>query len=499
VATNDPDMRPSAGRLSYLSDADKAAIYEAALQICATIGMRVLHPEARELLAAAGATLGPAGGAGGATGASRRAAPDLVTIPRELVEQALASAPSAIEVYDREGRPAMSLGASRSYFGTGSDLMSTYDVESGERRPSALADVARAARLCDALPNLDFVMSCAHPSDIEPHRSYLESFREMVVSTTKPMVMTSEGAADLEVMWRIACVLRGGAEELRAKPYFTMYLEPVSPLSHPVDSLAKLLFCADHGIPAIYSPAPLAGGTAPITVAGHVAQGTAESLFGLVIHQLRRPGSPFLFGIGPAVLDMATSQSSYNAPEYLMTFLCAIEMARWLDLPNWGYGGTSDSQVVDAQAGMEIGELAFLCLAAGSNLNHDVGYLDFGLTASLELIVIVDEYLALNRRLFAGVEVSPETLALDAIRAVGPGGDFLATKHTARHVRSAQWRPTIINRQPYSRWLAEGGLDLREQARRKALKLLATHHPAPLPAELATEIDALVAGFVPEG
>ena len=130
--------------------------------------------------------------------------------------------------------------------------------------------------------------------------------------------------------------------------------------------------------PAIYSPAPLAGGTAPITVAGHTAQGVAESLFGLVIHQLRRPGAPFLFGIGPAVLDMATSQSSYNAPEYLMTFLCQIEMARWLDLPNWGYGGTSDSQVVDAQAGMEIAELTFLSLAAGSNLNHDIGYIDYG-------------------------------------------------------------------------------------------------------------------------
>ena len=276
-----------------------------------------------------------------------------------------------------------------------------------------------------------------------------------------------------------------------------MYLEPVSPLSHPVESIDKLLFCADHGIPAIYSPAPLAGGTAPITVAGHTCQGVAESLFGLVIHQLRKPGAPFLFGIGPAVLDMATSQSSYNAPEYLMTFLCQIEMARWLDLPNWGYGGTSDSQVVDAQAGMEIGELALLCLAAGSNLNHDVGYLDFGLTASLELIVIVDEYISLNRKIFAGVEVTPETLAVDVVRDVGPGGDFLAHRHTAKNVRKAQWRPTIINRQGHVRWQEEGGLDLKEKARRKALKLLETHEPAPLPAELAARIDALVAGFTP--
>ena len=480
---SDATSRPRPGRLTYLSEQDKTAIYDAALEIIGTIGMRVHHPEALELLRAAGCAV---------------TEPDLVCIPRELVEKARATAPAMIEVFDRIGEPAMSLGGFNSYFGTGSDLMSTYDLETGERRQSVLADVARAAKLCDALPSIDFVMSCAHPNDIEPHRSYLESFRAMLTGTTKPMVMTAENAADLKVCWEIACALRGGAEELRAKPYFTMYLEPVSPLSHPVESIDKLLFCADWGIPAIYSPAPLAGGTAPITVAGHTAQGVAESLFGLIIHQLRRPGSPFLFGIGPAVLDMATSQSSYNAPEYLMTFLCQIEMARWLDLPNWGYGGTSDSQVVDAQAGMEIGELALLCLAAGSNLNHDVGYLDFGLTASLELIVIVDEYISLNRRLFAGVEVSPETLAVETIREVGPGGDFLSAKHTARHVRKAQWRPTIINREGHVRWAEDGGLDLREKARRKALRLLETHEPAPLPAELAARIDELVGGFVPK-
>ena len=167
-----------------------------------------------------------------------------------------------------------------------------------------------------------------------------------------------------------ACELRGGPEELRAKPYFVVYGQPSSPLEHPVDSIDKLLLCADAGIPAIYSPAPLAGGTAPITVAGHVAQGVAESLFGLVMHQLRRPGSPFLTGMGPAVLDMVTAQSSYNAPEYLQSYACFIEMARWLDLPNWGYAGTTDAQVVDAQAGMEIAELTLLSMLLGSNLNQ---------------------------------------------------------------------------------------------------------------------------------
>jgi len=471
-------------RLSYLTDDDKDAIYDAALEIMGTIGQRVHHPEALELLRAAGAEI---------------VEPDLVKVPRELVEKARRTAPPVIDVYDRGGEHAMSLGRYNTYFGNGSAVTSVYDVETGEHRPTVLADGEMAARLCDALPNVDFVMAYAHPGDIDPHLALLASFRAMVKNTTKPLCVVAENAADLAAMTDIAAALRGGGAELAAKPYFVLYLEPTSALSHPVDSLDKLLLCADHGIPAIYSPAPLAGGTAPITIAGQLCQGTAESLLGLVIHQLRKPGAPFLFGIGPAVLDMATSQSSYNAPEYLMGYACAVEIARWLDLPNWGYAGTTDSQVIDAQAGMEAAELTLISLATGSNLNHDLGYLDFGMTGSLELIVLADEFLAMNRKLFAGVEVTPETLAVDVVRAVGPGGDFLAHRHTAKNVRKAQWRPTIINRQGHVRWAEEGGLDLAEKARRKALKLLETHAPAPLPAELAARIDALVAGFIPAG
>ncbi len=469
-------------RLSYLSEGDKGAIYEAALEILGSVGQRVHHPEALELLRAAGCEV---------------TEPDLVRVPRALVQKMRETAPAVIEVFDRAGAPAMSLGRRNSYFGNGSAVTSVYDLETGEHRPTVLADGVQAARLCDALPNIDFVMAYAHPGEGDPHVALLESFRAMVANTTKPLVVVAENAGDLTVMCDIAEELRGGAEELAAKPYFILYGEPTSPLRHPVEAVDKLLLCADRGVPCVYSTSPLAGGTAPITVAGHVAQGTAESLLGLVVHQLRKPGAPFVFGIGPAVLDMGTMQSAYNAPEYLMGYICAVEMARWLDLPNWGYAGTTDAQVIDAQAGMEAAELTFLSLAAGSNLNHDIGYLDYGMTGSLELIVLTDEFLSLNRRIFAGVEVSAETLAVNVIREVGPGGDFLAARHTARHVRKAQWRPTIINRQGHVRWQEEGGLDLREKARRKALKLLATHQPAPLTAELAARIDELVAGFVP--
>jgi trimethylamine--corrinoid protein Co-methyltransferase len=477
-----PQPRYRPGHMTYLTEADKAAIYDAALEIMATVGQRVMHEEARELLRGAGCEVD---------------GQDLVRIPRELVEKARATAPPVIEVFDRGGAPAMSVGRHNAYFGNGSAVTSVYDLETGEHRATVLADGVMAARLCDALPNVDFVMAHAHPGDCDPHRALLESFRAMVVNTTKPPVIVAENAGDLEAMWEITCILRGGPGEARAKPYFTLYGEPSSPLLHPGESLAKLLYCADKGIPFVYSTAPMAGGTAPITTAGHIALGTAESLLGLVVHQLRAPGAPFIYGIGPAVLDMATMQSAYNAPEYYMGYVCAAELAKWMDLPNWGYGGTTDAQVVDAQAGMEGAEAVWLSLATGSNLNHDLGYMDFGMTASLELVVVADECISLNRRLFAGVEVNEETLAVDVVAQVGPGGDFLSTKHTRRHVRSAQWRPTIINRQGHKSWLEEGGLDLKEKARRKALRLLAEHEPEPLRADVAARIDALVDGFVP--
>jgi trimethylamine--corrinoid protein Co-methyltransferase len=471
------------GRPSFLSDGKKAALYEAALQILSQIGMRVLHDEGQAMMLAAGCTLDDNG---------------RVHVPAEVVARAQATAPAHVTLYDRTGAAALDVGGDNVYFGTGSDLMYLFDLESGKRRLSSLADVATHGHLCDALPEIDFVMSGAWPNDVDQRYAYAEEFRAMVKATTKPLVMTAGGLDTVTVMWRLAGAVRGGEDELRARPYFVVYNQSSSPLEHPRESVDKLLFCADKGLPSIYCPAPLAGGTAPITTAGHIAQGLAEALFGLVLHQLRAPGAPIILGMGPAVLDMASAQSLYNAPEYLLGYAGIVEMIRWLGLPNWGYGGTTDSQVIDAQAGLEAGQLTMLSLLVGSNLNHDVGYLDFGLTGSFEQVVIMDEFIAETRRLLAGIEVNADTLALDVIAAAGPGGDFLSQRHTAKHLRSGQWRPTIINRLSYERWLADGGQDLREKARRRVLELLASHETPPLAADTVGQLDDIFNAYEPQ-
>ncbi|NLE21883.1 MAG: trimethylamine methyltransferase [Actinobacteria bacterium] len=466
--------------LSLLSEGEKAAIYDAALEILADVGMAVHHPAAVRLLLEAGCRL---------TDDER------VLVPAHLVDGARTTAPSVVRVFDRLGRPAMELGGRRSYFGTGSDLLNTYDLETGEHRPSSLDDVARAARLVDALDNLDFVMSSAYPNEVAGELSCLLSFVTMVRNTVKPVVTVAYSGTDLEAIRAVAAVLRGGDERLRELPSFIVYDEPTSPLQHPVDSVDKLLLCADAGVPVCYVPAQMAGATAPITVAGQMALGTAESLFGLVLHQLRRPGAPFIYGHGHPVLDMQTAQSTYNSVEGYLCELGMAEMAKWFDLPNFGNAGTSDSQLVDAQAGIDIAMETLLVMQAGSNLNHNAGYLDFGLTGSLEGIVITDEVIAMCRRLVAGITVDAEHLAVDVVAEVGPGGHYLGQKHTRRH-RGDQWRPTILNRLRRDVWEAEGAPDLRTRAGEKARAILRDHEPPPLAADDDASIDRLLAEYL---
>ena len=469
--------------MSFLSREDKEKIHGAVLQILSEIGMKVHHDEALELLKDAGCVLRDDG---------------MVNIAEDLVLESIDSAPANIAIYDREARHVMDLGGHRSYYGTGSDLIYALESETMQRHPCTLDDVARAARVADAMPNLDFIMSFAHPSDVPAPQAYLHSFQAMAANSVKPVVCTAADRSDLGEMWEIGRILRDGEEALKAKPYAIYYGEPVSPLQHAVESMDKLLFCAEKSMPAIYSPAPIAGSTAPMTVAGHVAQGLAECFCGLVIHQLRSKGAPFIMGMGPAVLDMATAQCSYNAPEYLLSYIAIIEMSHFYNLPNWGYAGTTDAQIPDEQAAFEAGLETFIAEMAGSNLNHDVGYLDFGRTGSLDMIVILNEVIDQVRRLYKGIPVNDTTLALDVIREVGAEGNFLVHPHTLETMQTTQWRPELINRMGYDKWLAAGGTSLLVRAQKKRQRVLREHQPVPIPADKAGRIRQRVDQFQPK-
>lgn len=470
-----PTRQPT---LRVLSDAQVRALHNATLTILDEIGVEMQDPQGRQLLLDAGA----------------RESDGRVKVPERLVDAAIASAPSRILMHDRLGNLAMPLELGKVFFGAGSDTTFTLDLETGERRRALAKDAQHISRLIDGLDNLDFTMSMANPSDVPPDDLYIHAFIGMLRGTRKPMVYTAKDRRDMIDIYRIAVAVAGGEGELRERPFLLQYAEPISPLLIPEESLQKLIFCAEKGIPACYVPSPNTGGGGPITLAGAVAVGNAESLLGLIISQLVRPGTPYLYGMNTAALDMKSTIVSYGAPEWSLGMGAWTDLAHFYNLPVWGYAGATDSKVVDAQAGAEASLSIMSAYLTRCTLVHDVGYIEYGSTSSMEMLVIADEIIDWVRYVMSGMRVDDETLALDAIGRVKPGSGFLTDSHTLKKWRWAQWTPDLIDRKRYDTWVKDGAKDMFQRAKERASEILAEAEPAPLPDAAEAVIQEVLEG-----
>jgi len=463
--------------LEYLSEEQMRAIHSAALDILQDCGTMVHHQKALVLLQQAGAHVKDG---------------QHVFIPPGLVEAALRSAPSTVTIYDRNGGTAMCLEGRNVYYGTGSDCPYLLDSFSGERREFLSADVEDAVRLVDALPNIDFTMSNGLAPDFPAELQYQYKYAIMIRNSTKPQVITAADKTCLNDIADIAAAAVGGREELSRKPIFVLYDEPTSPLVHMSEAMEKLMFMAEHNLPTNYSPGIMAGGTSPVTMAGAMAQANAEILAGLVIHQLTNPGAPFIFGAGMSPMDMLSMQPTYSAPEAMMTQAGLCQIGRCLyELPTWGFGGCSASKLADEQAVNEAATYIMMAGWAGTNLVHDVGYLEFGLTYSFDLLVMCNEFIGQVRRMMEGIPVDRENLAVEAIKRVGPGGHFLGDVHTLDHFRE-NWQPDLTDRRTYEDWQSRGAKSMGQLAKEKIKKIKESHQPQPLSPEVDAEIETVL-------
>jgi len=466
-------MRPT---FRILSDKERDMIAAAAFELLEQVGVRLTEKEARALLGGAGA----------------RVAGDRVHIPAHLVEEAIRSAPRGISIHTRNGEPSMQLEGTSAYYGAHTDAPDVLDPFTHERRSCCEPDVRRNAALIDALPHVSYTTASGLVSDRLPEIADRASLAQCLIHSTKPvlaMPVTLQALADCREM---AARAVGGEGALRARPAMIVYAEPVSPLVHPDESVRKLLYCAEHEIPLVYTPYAAMGGTAPMSQAGIVAQLCAESLSGLVVHQLKRPGGPFIFGGMPSVMDMKTTVFSYGAPEFQLGNTLMAEMAHHFDLPNFGTAGTSDSQTFDGQAVLEATSSCMCAALAGANLIHDVGLLGNATIVVPEMIVATDEIVGMIRHLLRDVEVSQETLALDVIRAVGPVGEFLTHPHTLRHFRQA-WYPDLLYRGGAEAWNTSQRLTFEQRVNARTRELIESHQPPPLAEDVAKDIQGIVA------
>jgi trimethylamine--corrinoid protein Co-methyltransferase len=460
--------------LRLLSESQKGEIHSATLELLRRTGVDVLVPEVRDLLKKAGCWMD-----------GKR-----VYIPPNLIEWAIRTAPSRVVLCDREGNPAMELEGRKGYYGTGSDTPFVIDAYTGERRQGVLQDVANVAKLVDALEHIDFLMCMGIASDVTEGLSDLYHFREMVHNTKKPIIYTAWSRANLEDIVEMAEAVAGGAEALRRNPFMALYSEPISPLTHAKESCEKLLYLANKGLPVVYTPAVMIGGT-PAIVAGSLVQANAEALSGLLITQLIREGAPVIGAGGILYMDMAKGLISYAAPEFMLGMTAFCEMYQYYKLPTFSFSGCSDSKTFDQQAAAEGSLWMAITALGGGNLIHDVGYIESGITASYEMLVSMNEVAGLVKRFMRGVEVSAETMALDIIGQVGPGGQFLDHPHTYKHFRS-NWAPKLFDRATREDWELEGQLTMADKATAKVRKILETYQPEPLSDGIAKALDGVI-------
>jgi trimethylamine---corrinoid protein Co-methyltransferase len=392
---------------------------------------------------------------------------------------------------DRNGEPAVFLEGRKVNFGTGSDCLNLLDPDTGEHRKFTQNDIINAYHLCDALPNIHFVMSIGLPADVDPRLTYDVQMAMMLEHTTKPIVFVTNDKASCQRAIDMAAAVAGGYEALREQQHILLYSEPSSPLQQSQTAVDKLLMMAEYELPVVHSPGPQMGGTAPITMASGLAMSLAEIFSSLVLHQLKKPGAPFIFGAGLHHMDMKATQICYASPEFQLTKAAIAELGRWYGMPTWGYAGCSDAKVMDEQAALEAMLSVLMAQLSGGNLIHDVGYMESGLTCSYEMIVLTDELVAMTNNLMKAIDTGSDSLMLDEINRVGPGGHFLNTDQTLNRFRDF-WYPTLLDRSIRSIWLKKGASTLGNRLNAKVKEIIIDHKPEPLNKGLVKQVNEIL-------
>ena len=452
--------------LQVFTEDEIEAIYYSALGVLSETGVRVYDKEGIELAHSGGAHV---------SDADEDSA--LVRMPSWMVDRARSTLPQRVRVIGPAGNDGvrkynMDLYKNQMYYGTGSDTPFTLDPYTQQRRRAVYKDVRNLAKLADALPNVDFFMSLGITQDTAVGTYDRWQYLAMLESTIKPINITAVDIEGLKDQLEMAYIRLGGKEEWKKAPCFSLYNEPVSPLSHSEEVIQKLLFCADNWIPIVYTPCPLAGATSPATLAGTAVQALTESLFGIVLSQLRQPGCQVIIGGLMSAMDMQTAVYCYGSPEMAVLSAGYTEITKWLRVPEYETAGCSDSKCFDEQACMEAAINITTAGLIGGNMIHDIGYIEQGLCSSPHMLVASDEIIDRTKRILKGIPVTDETKALDVLDEIGPGGHFLAHDHTYSRFKTDIWRSSLSDRQVYSDWVTSGSKDYQQRVHERVIEII---------------------------
>ncbi|MFH1929393.1 MAG: trimethylamine methyltransferase family protein [Chloroflexota bacterium] len=467
--------------LRVLSDEQVYDIRQAALDILWNTGVLVKAPAARALLRQAGAWIDEQ--------------TMLCRIPGYIVEEALNRAPSSFTLYARNPAYNVHVSTRSLHYEPMIGRLNCYDYSTGTSHRTTLEEVEQLVKLADALPSYHLLHSGAIMPQIDgvPIRAtHVHGYLASVRNSSKVIKATSRERVLAEDCLRMVAAVAGGEGELRRKPFTFTTDNPVTPLAHDRDQMEGALEFAKYGLPIDVTSEPQAGATSPVTLAGLLAQQTADVISGITIIQLANPGNPVWYGTCGSIMDMRMGRIAIGAVEMGLINVASAQIAHSYDIPCRGTASATDSKVLDIQAGYEKATVLTMAALGGVNKIFYPGTMEGALTVSKESLVIDDEIIQGLYRVLKGIDVNEATLALDVIDRVGPGGHFLGQRHTMQFLEREQFIPSLSDRLTRANWEQAGSKDVAKRAHERVEEILAQHTVDPLDSKVEAELERIV-------
>jgi trimethylamine--corrinoid protein Co-methyltransferase len=459
-------------RFEVLSQAEIERIHAASMEILAEIGIKVSYTKAQELFRDAGAEIDEG--------------TEAVKIPEKLVRWAVDQAPKEFYLHGIDPEFRFQIGGNQEnpvFAGLGTPTR-IIDMDTGEVRSATYQDVLDHIILISNCENIHGSQMDVWPDDIPMTTIHTEAIWGWAHNSRKSFGMGCYGYLPTWDMMRMMAIAVGGKEELKKRPRFFAICSVVSPLQMDQAQAEGLMICAEYGQPVTLAPEAIAGATAPVTLAGLLAQENAAILAHITLAQIFRPGAPVLYGTVSTVSNMRYGNVALGSPETGLITAGSAQMARHYDLPIRSVGGATEAKRPDLQAGFERMGTLLPAVLAGVNLITCAGTLDGTMLEDHALLMLDDEICGAALRLERGIEVTDETVALDLIKKIGFSGNYLSEQHTASLFRKELFIPKLSSREPYDTWEKGGSKLAIDNARERARKILAEHEPRELDPEV---------------
>ncbi len=456
----------SGGQYKPLSDSDIERIYQTALKILDEIGMADVPDVLLQKALSKGANINELG---------------RLSFSQTFVEDIIDGAAKSFMFYGRDPKYDFEVGGDKVYFGTGGAAVQTLDMDNGLYRPSTLEDLYDFARLVDTLTNVSWFTRCCVATDVPDNRDLdINTAYALLKGTQKPVGTSFFIGEHVHPVVEMFDMVAGGEGKFSQRPFCKSHISPIiSPLKYGEDAVDVTLASIEHNMPINAIIAAQSGATAPATLAGMLAQTTAETLAALIMVNLFKPGYPMIFSNWPFVIDLRTGSFCGGGGEISIMNAASGQIGNWLGLPTGVASSMADAKAVDAQMGVEKAIAALSAGLAGSNMIYESsGMMASLLGASFEAFVLDDEMLSHVYRTIRGVEVNEETLGFEAIKeAVTGPGHFLGGMHTMDAMQRDYFYPQLADRDPPVTWAEQGANDIWLVAKQKAKTILDTHHP----------------------